>query len=399
MAIRPRPTIVQRLIMPDSVVRTVGLVGTYPPRRCGIATFTRDLHDSMALHLSPNGVVVVAVDDLPSSDSYPPEVAVRLPADARRSYREAARILNDSGIDAVYLQHEFGIFGGDDGAYVMDLIDSLDVPVVTTLHTVRDSPTEGQRDVMNMLLASSSQVVVMNPSSISCLQRNHGVTASRVNLVPHGVPSWPLGDPGDSKSYLGLRERRLLLTFGLLSRDKGIEVVLDALPKVVDKHPDLLYVIVGATHPSILRWEGEAYRQSLENRIDRLGIGSHVAFENRFVDLPVLWRYLSATDIYVSPHRNPEQDVSGTLAFALSAGNAVVATPYPSARQLITTELGRLFPFDDSAALTDVLIDLLNDSCLTSRMRQMAYERTRTMIWPVVGRCYLELTERAVRVR
>jgi glycosyltransferase involved in cell wall biosynthesis len=325
-------------------------------------------------------------------------VAVRLRADTQRSYRDAARILNGSGIDVVYLQHEFGIFGGDDGTYVMDLIDALDVPVVTTLHTVRESPTEGQRDAMNMLLTSSSQVVVMNPTSISCLHRNHGIADSRVHLIPHGVPNWPLGDPRNAKSQLGLRERRLLLTFGLLSPDKGIEVVLDALPKVAERHPGLLYVILGATHPAILRWEGETYRQSLESRIDRLRIGSHVAFENRFVDLPTLWQYLSATEIYVSPHRNPEQDVSGTLAFALSAGNAVVATPHSSAQQLITTDLGCFFPFDDSAALTRVLIDLLDDACLTSRMRQVAYERMRTMIWPAVGRCYLELAEPFVRV-
>lgn len=380
------------------MVRKVALVGSYPPRRCGIATFTRDLHDAMASHLPPRGVVVAAVDDdLPHSDFYPPEVAVRLRADARRCYRETARYLNDSGAEVVYLQHEFGIFGGTDGSYVLHLVGALDVPLVTTLHTIRASPTGGQRDVVEVLLASSSLVVVMNPSSVSCLERLHGARSSRVRLIPHGVPNWPLVDPEDAKARLGLRDRRLLLTFGLLSRDKGIEVVLEALPAVVEKHPNLLYVVLGATHPHVLKWEGEFYRRSLKRRVDELRLRQHVAFENRFVDLRTLRRYLSAADVYVSPHRNPEQTVSGTLVFALSAGNAVVATPYRCARELITEELGRLFPFDDSLALASALLDLLDDPLLAARMRRAAYERTRAMIWPVVGHRYLELAERAVQ--
>lgn len=384
---------------PRAIVRKVALVSSYPPRRCGIATFTRDLHDAMASHLPPRGIDVVAVDDLPASEVYPREVTVRLQPDARGSYREAARRLNDSGAEVVYLQHEFGIFGGAGGSYVLDLVAALDAPLVTTLHTVRASPTDSQREVMDVLLAASSQVVVMSQTSVDCLERHHGALGGFVNLVPHGVPDLPLIETEHAKAHLGLGGQRLLLTFGLLSRDKGIEVVLEALPTVLERHPDLLYIVLGATHPSILRWEGEAYRQSLEHQVEQLGIGPHVAFENTFADMPTLWRYLAAADVYVSPHRNPEQEVSGTLVFALSAGNAVVATPQPCARELITQDLGRLFPFDDPAALASTLIDLLDDPHRTARMRRAAHERTRAVTWPLLGRRYLELSQRALQAR
>jgi glycosyltransferase involved in cell wall biosynthesis len=353
----------------------------------------------MASDLPPRGIDVVGIDDLPPSEIYPREVIVRLQADARCSYREAARSLNESGAEVVYLQHEFGIFGGAAGSYVLDLVAALDAPLVTTLHTVRASPTDGQREVMEALLDASSQVVVMNPTSVDCLERHHGALGGLVNLIPHGVPDLPLIEPEHAKADLGLEGRRLLLTFGLLSRDKGIEVVLEALPTVLERHPDLLYIVLGATHPSILRWEGEAYRQSLEQQVDQLGLGPHVAFENIFADMPTLWRYLAAADVYVSPNRNPEQEVSGTLVFALSAGNAVVATPYPGARELITQDLGCLFPFGAPAALASALIDLLDDPSRTARMRRAGYQRTRALTWPVLGRRYLELAQRAVQAR
>ncbi len=368
------------------IVRTA-FVSTYPPRRCGIATFTRDLaaatggRDIVALHPSGPGT------------PYPLEVRHRIRRDERADYARTARSL-DACADVVSIQHEYGIWGGDDGAYVLDFVRALDVPAVVTLHTVLRSPTAHQRAILAELAGSAAATVVMSRSAATLLTRAYGVDAHRLDVIPHGVPDLPLVDSAAVKAGFGLDAREVILSFGLLGPGKGYELALEALPAVVAAHPATCYVIVGATHPDLLRREGEAYRDALMDRVDRLGLGDHVRFVDRFLGRLELTRWLEAADVFVTPYPNLDQIVSGTLSYAMGAGRAIVSTPYAYAAELLADGRGVLVPPASSEALAAALVDLLGDHELRAAVGRRAYEHSRRMVWSKVGAEYRGLFAR-----
>ena len=370
-----------------SVIRTA-FVATYPPRRCGIATFTHDLASVVG------GGEVVVLDPPDHRGPYPPEVHHRIRRDEPSDYARAANTLRHCRIDVVSVQHEFGIWGGDDGAAVLDFVGALDAPSVVTLHTVLRHPTRNQRRIIVELVGASTATVVMSRSAAVLLANVYGIDPGRVVIIPHGVPNLPLVDPETMKPTLGLAGRSVILSFGLLGQGKGYETVLEAMPAVVAAVPDVSYVVLGATHPNLLRTEGEAYRRSLEERVGRLGLTDHVRFEDRFVGRVELGRWLEAADIFVTAYPNLEQIASGTLAYALGAGRAIVSTPYAYASELLADGRGLLVAPGSPAALADAFIGLLRDPQRRARLGRRAYEHGRAMIWSEVGATYRTLFAR-----
>ncbi|QWK09598.1 MAG: glycosyltransferase family 4 protein [Thermoflexus hugenholtzii] len=381
----------------------IALVGTYVPRPCGIATFTHDLAKAMAEaqgtsqggaeNPSPflSTVQVVALTNPPQRYDYGPEVVFEIRADVPEDYRAAAAYLNQAPIDGVCLQHEYGIFGGPDGAYVLELVERLRKPLVVTLHTVLYEPSEGQRRVLIALARRADQVVVMAERARQFLVERYGVPAERITRIDHGAPAMPLEDPGPYKARLGLDGRRVLLTFGLLSPNKGIETMIEAMKRLVPHHPDLLYLVVGATHPEVRRRFGEAYRRFLEEEIARAGLQEHIHFVDRYLDREELLTFLMAADIYVAPYLAREQIVSGTLTYALACGKAIVSTPSWYAEEMLGEGRGLLVPFRDPEAMARALDQLLSNPEEWDRLRRAAYARGREMAWPIVGARYLEL--------
>jgi glycosyltransferase involved in cell wall biosynthesis len=360
-------------------------VSTYAPHRCGIATFTSDL----AAASGPHQVVALHPEGGPSAYGSP--VKHRIRRDVRSDYTRVADALNASSVDVVSIQHEFGIWGGRDGAYVLDFIRSLRKPVVTTLHTVLHSPTPSQRTVLTQLVGASAMTVVMSDAAATLLDTVYRVDTSRVRVVPHGVPELPLVDPDLVKPGLGLDGRLVILSFGLLGPGKGYESVIEAMPSVAAAVPSALFVVVGATHPELLRHEGEAYRRRLVATAEALDVADHVQFVDRFVSRAELGTWLMAADVFVTPYPNLDQIVSGTLSYAMGAGRAVVSTPYAYARERLAAGRGRLVDTTTPAALGTVLTGLLLDREARSRLGQRAYEYTRHMIWPEVGATYAEI--------
>jgi glycosyltransferase involved in cell wall biosynthesis len=367
----------------QAIVRTA-FVSTYPPRRCGIATFTQ------ALAGATGDREIVALHPPDQASPYPPEVHHRIRRDERADYALTARVLDDC-VDVVSIQHEYGIWGGQDGAHVIDLARALDVPAVSTLHTVLRHPTESQRDVLSELIARSAATVVMSRSAAALLTSVYGADPHRLNVIPHGVPDLPLVDPATVKPALGLEGRDVILSFGLLGPGKGYELALDALPAVVKAHPAACYVVVGATHPDLLRREGEAYRQGLVERVHRLGMDGHVRFVDRFVGRVELTRWLEAADVFVTPYPNLDQIVSGTLSYAMGAGRAVVSTPYAYAAELLGNGRGILVPPASAADLARALNDVIGDRDLRAAIGRRAYEYSRRMVWSAVGAEYRRL--------
>jgi glycosyltransferase involved in cell wall biosynthesis len=367
----------------------VAFVSTYPPRRCGIAVFTRDL----AAAVGHREIVAVRrVDDLiPRGD----EVTALVQRDDRLDYLRAADRLSGSGVDVVSIQHEFGIFGGQDGVFILDLVERLRVPAVATLHTVLRHPSPWQREVMARLLARVDTTVVMSEAAAGVLRHIYGVAASRTRVIPHGVPDLPLVDPALRKPELGLEGRLVILSFGLLGPGKGYERVIEAMARVRLEHPTALYVVLGATHPELVRSEGEAYRDRLRKEVDELGLGEHVLFVDRFVAQEDLALWLEAADIFVTPYPNLDQAVSGTLAYAMAAGKAIVSTPYAYALERLAGGRGRLVPTDSAEAFAEALLGLLGDPNERASMGRRAYENSRAMLWPAVGSQYRGLFERA----
>jgi glycosyltransferase involved in cell wall biosynthesis len=380
-------------------VQTVALVGSYVPRLCGIATFTKDLRDAVAAEIGQTQAGVVALDDNPGGYAYPDEVRFQVPQHKQAEYVSAADLLNVNQIDCVLLQHEFGIFGGKDGSHVLEFARTLRMPLITTLHTVLKDPSPGQRSVLKELARLSDRVVVMSHLAREMLREIYGISSEKSAYVPHGIPDVPLADPNAFKEQFGVEGRRVLLTFGLLSPGKGIEVAIKAMPAIVAKHPDVLYIILGATHPHVLKNDGNAYRASLERLVDRLGLDDHVVFHNRFVTLPELLGYIAVADVYVTPYANKQQITSGTLAYAVGAGKAVVSTPYWHAEEMLADGRGRIFPFGDSAALGGHVIDLLGNDAELAAIRARAYAHGRPMIWKEVARSYLKLAGDAIKER
>jgi glycosyltransferase involved in cell wall biosynthesis len=363
----------------------IAFVGNYAPRRCGLATFTRDLRTAVAAELPAAECFVIAMDDDTGPLDYPPEVRFTCSDADPDSYRRAAELLALSNVDVVSLQHEYGIFGGTAGERVLDFVRELRMPLHTTLHTVLARPTPEQRRVMNELLHLSARVAVMTSHGRDLLRVVHGVADDRIDVIPHGIPDTPLIDPEFHKRRLNLAGRSVLLTFGLLSPGKGIEHVIQALPEIAARHPAVVYVVAGATHPRLLRDEGERYRESLVALADDLGVADRVVFHDRYLELHELLAFISAADVYVTPYLAEEQITSGTLAYAFGCGTAVVSTPYRHAAELLADGRGTLVPFRDPAAIARGVGDLLGDDVRRQALRTQGWLLGREMTWPRVA--------------
>ncbi len=374
-----------------SALCSIAVVGTYLPRKCGIATFTSDLVNALTSLLPGRSVRAIAMNDMPHGYCYPPEVAFEIDQHNAADYALAAESLNQRSIDVVSIQHEFGIFGGIEGSYVTDLMSGLRMPVVTTLHTVLRKPSPRQRAVMRELCSLSERLVVMTETGKEFLHDIYDVPSAKIEVIPHGVPDMPFLEPGVFKSKLGFVGRKIVLTFGLLSPNKGIEVMLRAMPHVVREHPAVLYVVLGATHPHVRTADGRPYGHQLRDLASRLRLDDNVVFYDRFVAVEELCEFLGAADIYVTPYLNEDQIASGTLSYALSTGKATISTPYWCAKELLADRRGRLVPFGDSRALAEEICDLLSDDDARQSLARRSYEFSRKAVWPEVGRRYLEL--------
>ena len=371
-----------------SYPQKIALIGNYLPRQCGIATFTTDLLSGLAEENLKGECWAVVMNDIPEGYPYPPQVRFEINQRVLPEYRLAADFLNMNRVEGVCLQHEFGIFGGEDGGHVLELLSHLRMPVVTTLHTVLEEPGKGQSAIIKSIAQLSGRVVVMSRRAEEILQRVYGVPAEKIARIHHGIPDVAFVDPNFYKDQYGVEGRKVILTFGLLSPNKGIETMIDALPAVVRNYPEVVYIVLGATHPHVKRAQGEAYRLSLQRRARDLGVGEHLIFHNRFVDIKELCEFLGAADIYVTPYLNREQIVSGTLAYAMGSGKAIVSTPYWYAEEMLAEERGRLVPFKDSEALANEIHDLLENSVERHAIRKRAYTFCRDMVWKEVARCY-----------
>ncbi len=382
--------------MTYSNLKKIAFVGDYLPRKCGIATFTHDLRTAVA-HRATAECIVVPVDDIEGGYDYPPEVRFQIAEQDLSSYRRAADFLNFSSVDVVSLQHEFGIYGGLGGGHILAFLRDLRIPVVTTLHTVLDVPDATQRRAMDELAELSTRLVVMTARSRHMLCGEYDIPDKKIDLIAHGIPDAPFLDPNVCKDQFGVEGKHVGLTFGLLSPNKGIEHVLQALPDVIRAVPDFVYLILGATHPSLVRTEGERYRIGLERLAKELGIQKHVIFYNRFVELDELTEFIAAADLYITPYLNAAQAVSGTLAYAFGCGQAVISTPYWHAEELLADGRGVLVPFADPPAIGREIVALVKDESRRNAMRKRAYELGREMTWSRVAERYLESFQDARR--
>ena len=380
----------------------VSFISTYPPRKCGIATFCADLLNSMRMvyggtdgNGEENNFEVVALNNGNESYNYGQEVAFHVRDQLRSDYQRAADFINHSPIDAVSIQHEYGIFGGEDGNYINYLLASLKKPAITTLHTVLEEPSSGQRQTLMRICEQSVSIVVMAKAAQEILTRVYRVPEEKILLIPHGAPDVPFLDSSYYKDQFQAEGRKVLLTFGLLGPSKGLEYSIEAMKKVVEVHPDALYIVLGATHPEIKRRYGEEYRYSLEKMVHDYSLEGNVAFYNQYVSLERLVQFLVATDIYITPYLSREQITSGTLAYALACGKAIISTPYIYAEELLAEERGCLVPFRDSDQLAEAIIQLLSDEDGRNRMRKASYQYGRQMIWKEVGRNYAAAFEQA----
>jgi glycosyltransferase involved in cell wall biosynthesis len=374
-------------------MKRFAILGNHLPRQCGIATFTTHLADAVAKELPDADGFVLAMNDAGRRHAYPSRVRFEIAEGDLGSYRRAADFLNVNQVDVLSVQHEYGIFGGKAGAHVLALLRELRMPIVTTLHTVLSAPNPAQRTVIEELARLSDRLVVMSASGAELLRRVHGISDDQIDLIPHGIPHVPVD--ADSKDRLGVNGKTVILTFGLLSRDKGIEHVIDALPAILAVHPDTVYIVLGATHPHVIEHEGEAYRLMLEARGQQLGVAASMIFHNRFVTQDELTEFLSATDIYITPYLQPEQITSGTLAYAVGAGKAVISTPYIYARELLAEGRGVLVPWRDSTAIAQEVIGLVTDDDRRRAMCARAAAHGVGMTWPSVAGRYVESFSRA----
>ncbi|HEY4690394.1 MAG TPA: glycosyltransferase family 4 protein [Anaerolineae bacterium] len=373
----------------------IAFVGNYLPRQCGIATFTTDLCEAIATEYRDTACIALPVNDTEAGYAYPPRVRFELMEKDIDSYHRAADFLNINNVDLVCLQHEYGIFGGRAGSHILALLRELRMPLVTTLHTILRAPDSDQRRVLEEVAALSDRLVVMSERGAEFLQEVYRVRPEKIDVIPHGIPDVPFVDPSFHKDLFGVEGKIVLLSFGLLSANKGIENVVAALPTIVARYPNVVYMILGATHPHVKRLDGETYRLSLQWQAQEKGVEGHVIFYNRFVSLEELVEFIGAADIYITPYLNPAQIVSGTLAYTLGAGKAVISTPYWYAEEMLAEGRGMLVPFRDPAALAEQVIHLLDNEAKRHAMRKRAYQFGREMIWPQVARRYMESFERA----
>src|SRR5208282_249306 len=379
-----------RSVLPNRIA----VVGNYLPRRCGIATFTADLCDAIHAEYGTTELLALPVNDTEEGYDYPARVRFELAEDNLASYRQAADFLNFSNIDLVCLQHEYGIFGGRAGAHILELLRRLRMPFATTLHTVLREPNPDQRKVMVEIATLSDRLIVMSRQSAEILQEVFRVPAEKIDLIPHGIPDLPFTDPSFYKDGFGTEGKEVLLTFGLLSPNKGIENVIEALPQILARHSNVVYMVSGVTHPHILRREGDKYRQSLQSLAKELRVEANVIFRNRFVSPQEMVELIGAADIYITPYKHKAQVVSGTLAYALSAGKAIISTPYLHAVELLDDERGALVPFDDPQAIAAKTVELLDNATARHAMRKRAYLYGRDMVWSCVAQKYMKSFER-----
>jgi glycosyltransferase involved in cell wall biosynthesis len=373
----------------------IAFVGNYLPRECGIATFTTDLCTALATEFGDGRLFAIPVNDPDSSYEYPEQVRLELEQEDLASYEQAAEFLNFNGNDIVCLQHEYGIFGGAAGRYILTLLRKLKMPLVTTFHTVLREPDPNQRIVLEEIAQLSDRLVVMSELAAQLLRDVYAVPAGKIDVIPHGVPDLPFMDPNYFKDKFGTEGKSVLLTFGLLSPNKGIENVIRALPAILARQSNVVYIVSGVTHPHIRRREGERYRESLQSLAEQLGVSDHLILNNRFVSAEELVEHVGAADIYITPYRQEAQVVSGTLAIALGAGKAIVSTPYWHAKELLADKRGVLVPFENPDAIAMEVIALLENDAERHAMRKRAYLHSRGTTWPKTAKAYMASFQRA----
>jgi glycosyltransferase involved in cell wall biosynthesis len=373
----------------------IAFVGNYLPRECGIATFTTDLCTALASEYGEERLFAIPVNDPDSSYEYPKRVRLELTQEDLASYERAADFLNFNGNDLVCLQHEYGIYGGSAGCHILTLLRKLTMPLVTTLHTVLREPDANQRMVLDEIARLSDRLVVMSELAAQLLCEVYAISREKIDVIPHGVPDLPFMDPNYFKDKFGTEGKSVLLTFGLLSPNKGIENVIQALPAILAKQPNVVYIVSGVTHPHIRRREGERYREELQALADQLGVSDHVIFNNRFVSTEELIEHVGAADIYITPYRHEAQVVSGTLAIALGAGKAIVSTPYWHAKELLAKKRGVIVPFESPSAIAEAVLALLENPAERHAMRKRAYLHSRGTTWAKTARAYMASFQRA----
>lgn len=372
----------------------IAYIGSYPPRECGIGTFTQNLANAMKAKnhngTNYNKSLVIAMNDYDETYAYPPEVKLTINQEQQADYLKAANFINSNGVDICILQHEFGIYGGSGGVYVLPLLHHVKVPILVTLHTILKTPSYTEKAILIEICKMADKVVVMSEMAITFLTSVYNVPKTKIALIAHGVPDFQF-DKKQSKAEFKLGKKKVLMTFGFISRNKGIETVIKALPQTIRKHPEILYMVLGKTHPNVLRHSGEEYRNYLQLLITKLKLQDHVLLLNEFIDETELFRYLAACDIYITPYLHETQITSGTLSYAMGAGCAVVSTPYWHAAELLQNGKGRLFNFNDPDDLAQTLIELLDDPEKLKKIQEKAYQYGRDIKWPKIGEQYLNL--------
>src|SRR5664279_933874 len=373
----------------------VAFVGNYQPRECGIATFTTDLCTALTAEYGEGRLFAIPVNDPDSSYQYPEQVRLEIEQEDLSSYEQAADFLNFNGNDLVCLQHEYGIYGGIAGGHILTLLRKLKMPLVTTLHTVLREPDASQRAVLEEIAQLSDRMIVMSELAAQLLREVYAVPAGKIDVIPHGVPDLPFMDPNYFKDKFGTEGKSVLLTFGLLSPNKGIEDVIRALPAILERHPNVVYIVSGVTHPHIRKRDGESYREGLRALAEELGVSAQLILNNRFVSEEELVEHVGAADIYITPYKQEAQIVSGTLAIALGAGKAIVSTPYWHARELLAEKRGVIVPFENPKAIADAVLALLDNPAERHAMRKRAYLYSRGTTWPKTARAYMASFQRA----
>ena len=379
-----------------ALIERVALIGNFLPRQCGLATFTTDVFKAMRDRFPDIQVDVYAMDDHPGRYDYPPEVTGSIPQENLSAYVDTARLIDESGAQAIWVQHEYGIYGGAAGEHILTLLDRTTLPVIVTLHTVLEKPSADERRVLEGLLRRASKIVVMAERGREILARVYGASGRQIVMIPHGVPDRPFVDPDTMKDRFGWSGRDVVLTFGLLAPGKGIETIIEAMPAVTAQRPEALYVVLGATHPNLVAHEGEKYRESLKALAAEKGVADNVQFIDAFVEHDELIEYLEAADVYATPYLNPAQITSGTLSYAVGVGKPVVSTPYVHATEILADGHGVLVPFRDDAAFAREIGGLLSNARDRKRLAERAYARGRTMIWPRLAEAMLAETEVSV---
>ena len=373
-------------------------IATYPPRQCGIGTFTQNLFNSMTASkedVSHRNSFIVAMDDAEEGLTYPEEVKLTIKQEVQEDYLAAAKYINMSGADCCILQHEFGIFGGQDGIYILPLLHELEIPLIVTLHTVIQTPSNNQREVLQTICSMANRVVVMSYKAIEMLVEIYEIPRSKIAYIEHGVPKIEYKQEKVKKEFK-LQDRKVMLTFGFVGRNKGIETAIKALPKVVEKYPEVLYIVLGKTHPNVIKHAGEEYRLSLIQLIEDLNLEKNVVLLNEFATQKQLFKYLYASDIYITPYLNEAQITSGTLSYAVGTGSAVVSTPYWHATELLSEGRGVLFDFGNIEQLSDTLIELLDNPEKRLEIRKKAKEHGYKITWPKIGGIYNEVVDAVI---